>query len=380
VLLAISAFSLSLLGTFLVRSGVLTSVHAFATDPRRGVFILAFLTLVIGGSLALYATRAHRVAAGGDFEPVSRESMLLANNVLLLAAAGSVLLGTLYPLFLDALALGKISVGPPYFEAVFVPLMAPLAFLMGIGPIARWKQARLPELWARLRWALGVAAATALILPAAAGRWSPLVSLGLGLAAWIVAATAVGALERIRNVRGGLAARLAQQPRAWWGMTLAHLGVAVFITGVTLVKGFETERDVRMAVGDTVTVGGYTFRFAGVRDAAGPNYRAVRGTVEASRDGQLVRTLRPEKRVYTAQEMPMTEAAIASGLFGDLYVSLGDPVGDSAWTLRVYHKPFVTWIWGGCLLMALGGFLALSDRRYRTRATRADTVVQPATA
>jgi cytochrome c-type biogenesis protein CcmF len=380
VLLAISAFSLSLLGTFLVRSGVLTSVHAFATDPRRGVFILAFLTLVIGGSLALYATRAHRVAAGGDFEPVSRESMLLANNVLLLAAAGSVLLGTLYPLFLDALALGKISVGPPYFEAVFVPLMAPLAFLMGIGPIARWKQARLPELWARLRWALGVAAATALILPAAAGRWSPLVSLGLGLAAWIVAATAVGALERIRNVRGGLAARLAQQPRAWWGMTLAHLGVAVFITGVTLVKGFETERDVRMAVGDTVAVGGYTFRFAGVRDAAGPNYRAVRGTVEASRDGQLVRTLRPEKRVYTAQEMPMTEAAIASGLFGDLYVSLGDPVGDSAWTLRVYHKPFVTWIWGGCLLMALGGFLALSDRRYRTRATRADTVVQPATA
>ncbi|MGH8683659.1 MAG: heme lyase CcmF/NrfE family subunit, partial [Burkholderiales bacterium] len=380
VLLAILAFSLSLLGTFLVRSGVLTSVHAFATDPRRGVFILAFLTLVIGGSLALYATRAHRVGAGGDFEPVSRESMLLANNVLLLVAAGSVLLGTLYPLFLDALALGKISVGPPYFEAVFVPLMAPLAFLMGIGPLARWKQASLPDLWSRLGWALGVAAVTALVLPAATGKWSPLVSLGLGLALWIVAATAVGARDRIRNARGGLAARLAQQPRAWWGMTVAHLGIAVFIVGVTLVKGYETERDVRMAVGDTVAVGGYAFRFAGVRDAAGPNYRAVRGAVEVSRDGRQVRTLHPEKRIYNAQEMPMTEAAIASGVLGDLYVSLGDPVGGGAWTLRVYHKPFVTWIWGGCLLMALGGLLAATDRRYRVRATREDTVAEAATA
>ena len=380
VLLAILAFSLSLLGTFLVRSGVLTSVHAFATDPKRGVFILAFLTLAIGGSLVLYATRAHRVAAGGDFEPVSRESMLLANNVLLLVAAGSVLLGTLYPLFLDALALGKISVGPPYFEAVFVPLMAPLAFLMGIGPIARWKQASLPDLWSRLSWALGVAVVTALVLPAATGKWSPLVSLGLALALWIVAATVVGARERIRNARGSVAVRLAQQPRAWWGMTFAHLGIAVFIVGVTLVKGYETERDVRMAVGDTVTVGGYTFRFAGVRDAAGPNYRAVRGAVDVSRDGRPVRTLHPEKRVYNAQEMPMTEAAIASGVLGDLYVSLGDPVGDGAWTLRVYHKPFVTWIWGGCLLMAFGGLLALSDRRYRVRAAREDTVAEAATA
>jgi cytochrome c-type biogenesis protein CcmF len=380
VLLAIVAFSLSLLGTFLVRSGVLTSVHAFATDPKRGVFILAFLALVIGGSLALYATRAHRVGAGGDFELVSRESMLLANNVLLLVAAGSVLLGTLYPLFLDALGLGKISVGPPYFEAVFVPLMAPLVFLMGIGPIARWKQASLPDLWSRLRWALGVAVATALVLPAAAGRWSPLVSLGLGLAIWILAATAVGAMERIRNARGGLAARLAQQPRAWWGMTLAHLGVAVFVTGVTLVKGYETERDVRMAIGDTVTVGGYTFRFDGVRDVAGPNYRAVRGAVEVSKDGRSIRTLRPEKRVYNAREMPMTEAAIATGIRGDLYVSLGDPVGESAWTVRVYHKPFVTWIWGGCLLMALGGVLALSDRRYRVRTPRGATVPEAATA
>src|SRR5262247_1837412 len=218
VLLAICASSLSLVGTFLVRSGVLTSVHAFATDPRRGVFILGFLTLVIGGSLALFAVRARKVGAGAGFEPVSRESMLLANNVLLVVAAGSVLLGTLYPLFLDALGLGKISVGPPYFEAVFVPLLAPLVFLMGIGPIARWKQAAVPELWSRLRWALGVAVVAALTLPAVLGRWSPLVSLGLGLAFWVVAATAVGIKERLRNARGRLGARLAQQPRAYWGM------------------------------------------------------------------------------------------------------------------------------------------------------------------
>jgi cytochrome c-type biogenesis protein CcmF len=225
-----------------------------------------------------------------------------------------------------------------------------------------------------------VAAVTALVLPAVAGRWSALVSLGLGLALWIVAATLVSAGERIRNARGGLPARLAQQPRAWWGMTLAHLGVAVFIVGVTLVKGYETERDVRMAVGDTVAVGGYTFRFDGVGDATGPNYRAVRGTVEVVKDGGTVRTLRPEKRIYNAQDMPMTEAAIASGVLGDLYVSLGDPVGEGAWTLRVYHKPFVTWIWGGCLLMAFGGLLALSDRRYRVRTARAATVAEAAAA
>jgi cytochrome c-type biogenesis protein CcmF len=374
VLLAILAFSLSLLGTFLVRSGVLTSVHAFATDPKRGVFILAFLTLVIGGSLTLFAIRAHRVGAGGGFEPVSRESMLLANNVLLIAAAGSVLLGTLYPLFLDALGLGKISVGPPYFEAVFVPLMTPLVFLMGIGPLARWKQASPPDLWSRLKWALGVAAVTALVLPALAGKWSPLTSLGFGLALWVAAATFVSVAGRLRNTQGGWLARLGQQPRAWWGMTLAHLGVAVFITGITIVKGYETERDVRIAVGETVTVGGHTFRFDGVRELPGPNYRAVRGTVDVSRDGRTVLTLHPEKRIYHAQQQsPMTEAAIASGVFGDLYVSLGEPVGDGAWTMRVYHKPFVTWIWAGCLLMALGGVVALSDRRYHTRSERAAT-------
>ena len=379
VLLAILAFSLSLLGTFLVRSGVLTSVHAFATDPARGVFILAFLTFVIGGSLALFAARAHRVGGGGGFDPVSRETMLLGNNVLLLAAAGSVMLGTLYPLALDVLGLGKISVGPPYFDSVFVPLMTPLVFLMGLGPLARWKQASPPELWARLKWALAIAIATALLLPAIAGKWSPFTSLGFGLAAWIAAATVAGVRERIRNAQGGWLSRLGEQPRAWWGMTLAHLGVAVFVTGVTVVKSYEIERDVRVAPGDAVTVGGYAFRFMGVSEAPGPNYRAVRGMVEVSRDGRLVRTLYPEKRVYLAQsQMPTTEAAIATGILGDLYVSLGEPVGEGAWTMRVYHKPFVTWIWGGCLLMALGGFCALSDRRYRVRPARAETVARAA--
>jgi len=365
VLLAICAFSLSLLGTFLVRSGVLTSVHAFATDPRRGVFILAFLALVIGGSLTLFAVRAPKVGGGGRYDAISRETMLLANNVLLIAAAGSVLLGTLYPLFLDALNLGKISVGPPYFNTVFVPLMTPLVFLMGVGPLARWKQAPLPDLWQRLRWALVVSVVTALLLPFAAGKWTPMVSFGLLLAAWIVATTVVNVRERGRGVRGGIVAQLARQPRSYWGMIVAHLGIAVFIVGVTMVKGYETERDVRMDVGDTVAIGGYTFRFDGTTDATGPNYRATRGIVDIARGGRHFTTLFPEKRIYNAGGMPMTEAAIRTMVTGDLYVSLGEPVDGGAWSVRIYHKPFVTWIWAGCLLMALGGLLALSDRRYR---------------
>jgi cytochrome c-type biogenesis protein CcmF len=374
VLLAICAFSLSLMGTFLVRSGVLTSVHAFATDPRRGVFILAFLALVIGGSLVLFAARAPKVGGGGRFDAVSRETMLLANNVLLIAAAGSVLLGTLYPLFLDALNLGKISVGPPYFDTVFVPVMTPLVFLMGVGPLARWKQATLPDLWQRLKWALAVSLVTALLLPLAAGRWTPMVSFGLLLAAWIVATTVVNVRERSRGVRGGIVAQLARQPRSYWGMIVAHLGVAVFIVGVTMVKGYETERDVRMSVGDTVTVGAFTLRFDGTTDTTGPNYRAVRGGFDVTRNGEHYTTLAPEKRVYNAGGMPMTEAAIRSMPTGDLYVSLGEPVDAGAWSVRVYHKPFVAWIWGGCLLMAFGGLLALSDRRYRV-ALRRDAIV-----
>ena len=376
VLLAICAFSLSLLGTFLVRSGVLTSVHAFATDPRRGVFILAFLALVIGGSLVLFALRAPKVGGGGRFDTISRETMLLANNVLLIAAAGSVLLGTLYPLFLDALDLGKISVGPPYFDTVFVPLMTPLVFLMGVGPLARWKRSPLPELWQQLRWALAVSVVTALVLPFIAGTWKPRVSFGLLLAFWIVASTVVNLLERGRGVRGGVLVQLTRQPRSYWGMIVAHLGIAVFIVGVTMVKGYEIERDVRMAVGDTITVNGFTLRFDGTTDVRGPNYRAMRGSFDVSRNGAPFTTLHPEKRLYNAGGQSMTDAAIRKMLTGDLYVSLGEPVEGDAWSVRVYHKPFVTWIWAGFLLMAIGGLLALSDRRYRV-ASRRDEAVLP---
>ena len=370
-LLAIIAFSLSLLGTFLVRSGVLSSVHAFSTDPARGVFILGFLAVVIGGSLTLFAWRAPKVGAGGSFDAVSRESALLANNVLLLVAAAAVLLGTLYPLVLDALGMGKISVGPPYFEAVFVPLLAPALFLMGVGPITRWKKAEVLDLAMKMRWALGVSAATAVVAPLALGRWSPMVGFGLLLAAWIFSSAVVNLVLRVKgHPADGVFARLAAQPGSWYGMLLAHTGVAVFIVGVTLVKGYEVEKDVRMEPGDTTSVGGYTFRFDGVKSERGPNYNAVRGsiTITSGADGKSpVTTLMPEKRVYTASRMPMTEAAIHAGLTRDLYVAMGEPVGDTAWGVRVYYKPFVDWIWGGCLLMALGGFLAVADRRYRAR-------------
>ncbi len=369
VLLAIMTFSLSLLGTFLVRSGVLTSVHAFATDPARGVFILGFLIVVVGASLVLFAWRAPRVGLGGKFEVVSRESALLANNVLLLVAAASVLLGTLYPLFLDALGLGKISVGPPYFEAVFVPLMTPAIFLMGVGPLARWKKASIPDLAARLKWAFAVALVSAALLPLTMGRWTPMIAFGLLLAAWIVASGVVNLRDRLHqlaaNGGGRATSYLRKLPRGYYGMLLAHFGVAVFIVGVTLVNGYETEKDVRMVPGNTVSIGGYTMRLERFEDIVGPNYTGVRGVVTVLKNGRRQDVMYPEKRFYTVQQMPMTEAAIDSGLTRDLYVSLGEPVGDGAWIVRVYHKPFVDWIWGGAFLMALGGLLAVSDRRYR---------------
>jgi cytochrome c-type biogenesis protein CcmF len=369
VLLAIIAFSLSLLGTFLVRSGVLTSVHAFATDPRRGIFILGFLILVIGGSLALFAWRAPRVGLGGRFELVSRESALLANNVLLLVAAASVMLGTLYPLFLDALGMGKLSVGPPYFEAVFVPLLTPALFLMGIGPMARWKQASLPEIAARLKWAFVVALVTAVLLPFTLGKWTPMIAFGLLLALWVAASTFVNLKQRVAQLRStsgrGTVSQLSAIPRGYYGMLLAHFGIAVFIVGVTLVKGYEVEKDVRMQTGDTVEVGGYTFRLDGLTEIAGPNYDATRGAIAVLKDGVKQRTLYPEKRFYRVQQMPMTEAAIDTGILRDLYASLGEPVNGGAWVVRIYHKPFIDWIWGGAFLMALGGLLAVSDKRYR---------------
>ncbi len=372
VLLAIAAFSLSLLGTFLVRSGVLTSVHAFATDPKRGIFILIFLAFVIGGSLLLYAWRAKQVGLGGKFDLISRESLLLSNNVLLVVAAGSVLLGTLYPLIIDALGMGKLSVGPPYFNSVFVPLMVPAMFLMGVGPIARWKKASLPELAVRLRWAFLASVLTALILPFVVGQWKPLVSLGLMLALWIVLTALLNLRERTKTISGKLSIiqKLRMQPRAYYGMQVAHIGVAVFIVGVTIVTGYQSEQDVRMEVGDTVSAGGYTFKFNGVSRAAGPNYEAARADIEVSRNGVTTNRMFPEKRSYTASGNVMTETAIDSGIFRDLYVSLGEPVSSGAWSVRVYYKPFVSWIWGGAIVMAIGGGLALSDRRYALAARK----------
>ncbi len=368
VLLAILAFSLSLLGTFLVRSGVLTSVHAFATDPRRGIFILCFLAVVVGGSLALFAWRAPRVGLGGQFSTVSRESLLLANNVLLTVAMAAVLLGTLYPLVLDTTGLGKISVGPPYFDAVFFPLMAPAVFLMALGPMASWKNASLPGLATRLKWTLGVAAACAIIVPLAKGKWSSLVALGLFLAFWVVAATAAQFGGRLRaSPQSTLLAKLRSNSAAWYGMQLAHVGVATFIIGVTMVKGFETERDVRMAPGQKVEMAGYEFTFVGTRELPGPNYAALQGIFEIRRAGSPDIMLKsyPEKRLYSASGQTMTEADIHPGLTGDIYVSMGEQVEGNAWGVRIYHKPFVDWIWFGCLMMAFGGFLAIADRRYR---------------
>lgn len=370
-LLAISTFALSLLGTFLVRSGVLTSVHAFATDPRRGIFILVYLAIVIGGSFTLYAARASRVGGGGRFSAVSRESLLMVNNVLLLSLAFSVLLGTLYPLFLDALGLGKISVGPPYFNAVFVPMMVPLVFLIGVGPLARWKEASVVELSTRLRSAFLVSVVAAVVAPFAMGRWQPLASFGLLLAFWVVAATFVALRERGRYGHG-VAAKLARQPRGYWGMILAHTGVAVFIVGVALVKAYEVERDVQMRPGDELTMGRDVLRFAGVSERDGPNYIAARGEIRVVHDGGPEATMHPEKRRYAAGGMPMTDAAISSGITGDLYIALGQPAADGAWTFRIYSKPFISWIWAGFVLMAGGGFLAVTDSRYRFRMRRAE--------
>ena len=380
VLLAIAAFSLSLLGTFLVRSGVLTSVHAFATDPKRGIFILVFLVAVIGTSLALFAWRAPKVGLGGRFALLSRESLLLTNNVLLVVACASVLLGTLYPLLIDALGLGKLSVGPPYFDSVFAPLMTPALFLMGVAPFARWKQASFGELARTLRWAFLVAAVVGIGTPFLLGEWKPLVALSLLLAAWIVLSGSLNFAERVQSTRGGqsfIAAAL-KQPRSFFGMHTAHVGIAVFVVGVTMVNGYQAEKDVKMEVGDTVSVGGYTFKFNGVRQEKGPNYVALVGDVDLLKGDSAIRKMNPEKRNYVSSSMPMTEAAIDTGLFRDVYVSLGEPIDkarpDAAWAVRVYYKPFVDWIWGGCVLMALGGLLAMTDRRYRIKSRAASSV------
>ncbi len=373
VLLAIGAFSLSLLGTFLVRSGVLTSVHAFAADPRRGVFVLLFLAVVVGSSLTLFAWRAPKVSIGGQIGLISRESFLLSNSVLMVVATGAVLLGTLYPLVIDALNMGKLSVGAPYFNAVFVPLLAPLLFLMVPGVVASWKEAQVTHLVHRLRWVALSALFVALGTPAVLqmrhqSEWQWSTALGLFLSAWII----FGTLQHI-------VLRLRQPGRiAWsyWGMHTAHLGMAVVVIGITMVKGYELERDVRMGIGETVTLRDYTFELKRVEDVEGPNYKALRANLEVKKDQRIVAQLQPEKRRYFSSAMPMTEAAIDTGLFRDLYVSLGDPVEPHPetraprWNLHVYDKPFISWLWGGALLMVLGGLIAALDKRYRRAVSR----------
>ena len=361
VLLAITAFSLSLLGTFLVRSGVLTSVHAFATDPRRGIFILIFLALVVGSSLALYAWRAPKSSLGGKFSLSSRETFILLGNVFLVVSAGSVLLGTLYPLLIDALHLGKISVGPPYFNSVFVPIMIPLLVLMGIGPWTNWKSSDLLAVIKRL-WLAGiVAVAAGISIPLLMGEFTWLAGIGFLLAFWVIAS---GCLQIIRQAKAG------KPTRSFIGMQLAHLGIAVFVIGVTMVGAYQEEKDVRMSAGETVSVGGYQIQLQDVNLVPGPNYQAMRGTFLLSKNGNTQTTLYPEKRNYFSSTMPMTEAAIDAGLTRDIYVSLGEELPDKSWAVRVYYKPFVDWIWGGCLLMALGGVLAISDKRYRIKLKR----------
>ena len=372
VLLAILAFSLSLLGTFLVRSGVLTSVHAFASDPERGLFILVFLALVIGGSLSLYAWRAPSVGLGGRFALFSRETLLLLNNVLLLVAASTVLLGTLYPLVLDALNLGKISVGPPYFDAVFGPLMMPLLVLLPVGPFVGWKQGVVRKVFHRVRVA-AVGVAVLALLIALILKTSALAVLGLTMAAWVLLGTALQVWDRLRLLPAGTSVfkRLRSPELGYWGMIAAHLGVGLFVVGVTLSRGLGTAQDVALRVGASAQAGPYRVTFASLDEVRGPNYVGARATFELRQGDERLADLRPEKRIYTVQRMPMTEAAIDRGLTRDVYVSLGESTPDGAWLVRVQHKPFMSWVWVGAVVIALGGLLAASDRRYRLRKRQA---------
>ena len=358
LLLAIAAFSLSLLGTFLVRSGVLTSVHAFAADPTRGLFILVFLGLVIGGSLVLYALRAPGSDDGARFAPASRETLLLANNLLLTSACAMVLLGTLYPLLADALELGKISVGPPYFALLFTLLMAPLVLLLPFGPLTRWQREQPSKPFAMLvPWAglaLGIGIAAFFLAPQ--GAWK--VAAGVAGAAWVLLGTVRFLWTRLRTKGSRFTAEML-------GMTLAHLGLAVFLIGALLTEGLSRQREIALAPGQTVTLGAHAFRFDGVEHHIGPNYIADRGNVQVSHNGVPMATMHPEKRSYTSGGQVMTETAIDPGIARDVYVALGEPLGGGSWALRVHVKPFVRWIWLGAVLMALGGFVTATDRRFR---------------
>ncbi|OXS02443.1 heme lyase CcmF/NrfE family subunit [Shewanella algae] len=367
VLLSIFAFSLSLLGTFIVRSGVLTSVHSFAADPSRGMFILLLLGLAIGGSLTLFAFRASEMSSPARFELKSKETMLLVCNVLLTVAAGTVLLGTLYPLLIDALGMGKISVGPPYFNAVFVPIVLVLFGFMGIGPIIRWKKSKQGELKRQLLLPAIISAVLGVIVPfIAGGEFNIWVALGIGAAVWIVLATLRAGYNVIKAKDGSVS--LARMGRSELGMIIAHLGIAVSVVGATMVSNYSIEKSVRMGPGVSHELAGYTFKYLETRNVVGPNYTAQQGQVEILKDGEKIALLQPDRRQYNVRTMDMTEAGIDWGLFRDLYVTMGDPVSRTEFAVRLNYKPFVRWLWFGGIFMMVGGFFAASDKRYRAKA------------
>ena len=366
VLLAIFAFSLSLLGTFLVRSGVITSVHSFAADPTRGSFILMMLAVAVGGSLTLFAFRASNVASFSRFAFYSRETALLICNIILVVATVTVLLGTIYPLIIDAAGLGKISVGPPYFNAVFVPIMCLLFLVMGIGPLIRWKKAKKGELRKQITKPSVASIALGLASPfALGGEFDWLVALGMSLAFWVALVVVKDLRNQAQLKSGGY--QFSRLTLSQWGMTVAHMGIAVTIVGVTLVSTYENEVNVKMFENQTVQVSGFDVTFKGTKIVKGPNYTAERGFLEIRQDGDFIAELTPERRTYLVQTMGMTEASIDPGLFRDVYVALGDPLEDGAWAIRVHYKPFVRWIWLGAIFMSIGGLLAILDKRYRRR-------------
>ena len=383
-LLAIGTFSLSLLGTFLVRSGVLTSVHAFAVDPGRGLYILCFIVAVVGSSLWLFAWRAPQLSqGGGQFSWLSREALLLVNNVLFSAAAMAVLIGTLYPLALDVLRNEKISVGPPYFEAVFLPLVIPALALMGVGTLARWKQHAAGDLWRQLRLALLWSGSCAALLLLASGRLGPRISpgtwLGLALGLWCIFSTLAHMLQRLRSslAQNQGWQRLARQPMGWWGMLSAHAGIGIFILAVSLANGLEHKLETTIAQGQSASLAGYDFRFDSLKPVAGPNYDGQRAQFTVSHAGEDW-TMLPEKRLFRAQQMPLSQAAIDSGWTRDVFIALGEPLDEQGrqWTVRLQIKPFMNWVWLGTLLMALGAGLSLQDRRFRQPAARPAPIPQ----
>ena len=383
VLLALLAFALSLIGTFLVRSGVLTSVHAFAVDPARGAFILMILVLAIGGSFALYAWRAPMLKAGGLFAPISREGAMVLNNLLLTTACAAVFLGTLYPLFLDALTGTKVSVGFPFFNAVFVPLMIPLLIAATFGPLLAWKRGDLVAALGRL-WAAGAGAMIGFVVVLLVyGVASTFAAFGIALAAWVGIGALVELADRIKLFRAPLGdslARLAGLPRTAWGSALGHLGVAITVAGITASSAWQVEKIQLVRPGDQIDVAGYVFTFRGALEETGPNYIAQRGAFDVTRDGAPVTTLFPAKRFYPASRQTTTEAAIHTRWIGDLYATIGDPAEPSAtgnaplpqpgaaWAARLYYNPLVPWIWIGAVVMAFGGMVSLSDRRLRVGA------------